>query len=119
MTVGIDRVLSAAQRLGASDIHLKVGLPPIFRIKGDLRTVRDVPAITEQALHAFADKLLSERQREEFERLREVDLAYNSPDNHRYRTNIFTQRGVMGMVLRLIPPEVPAFDSLGILKTSR
>ena len=39
----LDRVLQAARQLGASDVHLKAGLPPIFRIKGDLRTVRDVP----------------------------------------------------------------------------
>ena len=42
----LDRVLQAARQLGASDVHLKAGLPPIFRIKGDLRTVRDVPPLT-------------------------------------------------------------------------
>ena len=47
----LDRVLTAARQLGASDVHLKAGLPPIFRIKGDLRTVRDVPALTREALY--------------------------------------------------------------------
>ena len=50
----LDRVLQAARQLGASDVHLKVGLPPIFRIKGDLRTVRDVPPLSRDVLQTFA-----------------------------------------------------------------
>src|ERR1041384_8583037 len=46
----LDRVLTAARQLGASDVHLKAGLPPLFRIKGDLQTVRDVPALTREAI---------------------------------------------------------------------
>ena len=42
----LDHVLGAARQLGASDVHLKAGLPPVFRIKGDLRTVRDTPPLT-------------------------------------------------------------------------
>ncbi|MCB9557227.1 MAG: type IV pilus twitching motility protein PilT [Deltaproteobacteria bacterium] len=110
----IERVLAAAQRLGASDIHLKVGLPPIFRIKGDLRTVRDVPAIDLESLEAFSEHIMSERQRGEFEKFHETDLAYTSPNGHRFRTNVFMQRGTLGMVLRLIPPEVPPFQTLGL-----
>ena len=114
LIAGIHRVLTAAQRLGASDIHLKVGLPPIFRIKGDLRTVRDVPSISQEAVEAFADFIMNERQKAEYEKFHECDLAYNSESGHRFRVNAFTQRGLPGMVLRLIPPEVPAFASLGL-----
>src|SRR5262245_55286573 len=46
----LDRVLTAARQLGASDVHLKAGLPTIFRIKGDLWTVRDVPALTRESI---------------------------------------------------------------------
>ena len=49
-----ERVLSAARQLGASDVHLKAGLPPIFRIKGELRTVRDVPALSREVIAGFA-----------------------------------------------------------------
>jgi twitching motility protein PilT len=110
----VERVLAAARRLAASDIHLKVGLPPIFRIKGHLRTVRDVAPISREALEAFADHVMSDRQRREFEEYRECDLAYSTSDGSRFRTNVFTQRGEVGMVLRLIPPEVPPFESLGL-----
>lgn len=110
-----ERVLSAARQLGASDVHLKAGLPPIFRIKGELRTVRDVPALTRESIAGFAVEMMSERQRAEFEDNWDLDLAYGTPDGVRYRVNLFQQRGTVGMVLRLIPPEVPPFQTLGLI----
>ena len=110
----LDRVLGAARQLGASDVHLKAGLPPIFRIKGQLRTVKDVPPLTREAIATFAVHMMNERQRAEFESTMDVDLAYGTPDGVRYRVNLFQQRGAVGMVLRLIPPEVPAFQGLNL-----
>ncbi|HSD90886.1 MAG TPA: type IV pilus twitching motility protein PilT [Kofleriaceae bacterium] len=113
----LDRVLAAARQLGASDVHLKAGLPPIFRIKGDLRTVRDVPALTREAIAQFAVHMMNDRQRADFETNLDIDLAYGTPDGVRYRVNLFQQRGSVGMVLRLIPPEVPPFDRLNLPQT--
>ena len=113
----LDRVLNAARQLGASDVHLKAGLPPIFRIKGDLRTVRDVPALTREVIAQFAVHMMNDRQRTEFERDLDIDLAYGTPDGVRYRVNLFQQRGSVGMVLRLIPPEVPPFERLNLPQT--
>jgi twitching motility protein PilT len=110
----LDRVLSAARQLGASDVHLKAGLPPIFRIKGELRTVRDVPPLTRESIATFAVHMMNERQRQEFESTMDVDLAYGTPDGVRYRVNLFQQRGTVGMVMRLIPPEVPPFERLNL-----
>jgi twitching motility protein PilT len=114
MSQVMDRVLNAARQLGASDVHLKAGLPPIFRIKGELRTVRDVPALTRESIATFAVHMMNERQREEFEATMDVDLAYGTADGVRYRVNLFQQRGTVGMVLRLIPPDVPPFERLNL-----
>jgi twitching motility protein PilT len=114
MSQVLDRVLGAARQLGASDVHLKAGLPPIFRIKGDLRTVRDVPPLTRESIAQFAVHMMNDRQRAEFEENLDIDLAYGTPDGVRYRVNLFQQRGSVGMVLRLIPPEVPPFDRLNL-----
>jgi twitching motility protein PilT len=114
MTQILDRVLTAARQLGASDVHLKAGLPPMFRIQGDLRTVRDVPALTREAIAQFAVHMMNDRQRADFEQHLDIDLAYGTPDGVRYRVNMFQQRGSVGMVLRVIPPEVPAFDRLNL-----
>lgn len=113
-TEQIEKVLAIANRLGASDVHLKVGLPPIFRVKGDLRTVRDIPALSREDLESFIGDAMTERQRKEYETYHECDLAYSSNEGVRFRTNVFTQRTSPGLVLRLIPPTVPPFESLGL-----
>ncbi|MBL4636974.1 MAG: Flp pilus assembly complex ATPase component TadA, partial [Kofleriaceae bacterium] len=110
-----DRVLAAARQLGASDVHIKSGLPPIFRIKGELRTVRDVPPLSKEAISDFAKEMMNERQQKEFEENWDLDLGYGTDDGVRFRVNLFQQRGATGMVLRLIPPEVPDFSTLGLI----
>jgi twitching motility protein PilT len=114
MHAALDRVLQAARQLGASDVHFKAGLPPIFRIKGDLRTVRDVPPLSREVVAEFAYSMMSERLRDTYEKMWDVDLAYSTQDGARYRVNVFQQRGMVGMVLRLIPPDVPAFEKLNL-----
>jgi twitching motility protein PilT len=58
--------------------------------------------------------MMNDRQRAQFEESMDVDLAYSTPDGVRYRVNLFQQRGTVGMVLRLIPPEVPPFQKLNL-----
>jgi twitching motility protein PilT len=109
-----DRVLQAARKLGASDVHLKVGLPPIFRIRGSLRTLKDVPPMNSDVIMTFAVNIMNPKQHETFMEYSEVDLAYGTPDGYRYRVNVFKQRGETGMVMRIIPAEIPAFDRLNL-----
>ena len=94
--------------------HFKAGLPPIFRIKGDLRTVRDVPPLSREVVAEFAVSMMNDRLKDVFERTWDVDLAYSTQDGARYRVNVFQQRGNVGMVLRLIPPDVPPFEKLNL-----
>src|SRR6476659_8099023 len=108
----LDHVLGAARQLGASDVHLKAGLPPVFRIKGDLRTLRDTPPLTAEVFGTFAVNLMTVKQRTTFDQHHDVDLSYGTPDGVRYRVNSFKQRDFAGMVLRIIPPEVPNFEKL-------
>src|SRR3954468_17041848 len=110
----LDHVLGAARQLGASDVHLKAGLPPVFRIKGDLRTLRDTPPLTAEVIGTFAVNLMTDKQRQHFEAHHDADLSYGTPDGVRYRVNVFRQRGQTGMVMRLIPPDVPGFDRLNL-----
>jgi twitching motility protein PilT len=110
----LDKVLGAARQLGASDVHLKVGLPPIFRVKGDLRTVANVPPLTKEAIEEFGFSMMNARQRDIFDKNWDVDLAYSTQEGYRYRVNVLQQRGFMGVVMRLIPPNVPPFDRLNL-----
>lgn len=109
-----DRVLLAARKLGASDVHLKVGRPPIFRIRGQLRTLKDVPAMNSDVIETFAVNIMSQRQHQMFMDNCEVDLAYGTEDGFRYRVNVFRQRGTTGMVMRIIPSKIPSFERLNL-----
>jgi twitching motility protein PilT len=113
----LDHVLAAARQLGASDVHLKAGLPPVFRIKGDLRTLRDTPALTAEVIGTFAINLMNDHQRQHFDQEHDADLSYGTPDGARYRVNVFKQRGQTGMVLRIIPADIPSFEKLNLPPT--
>ena len=114
MTNVLDKVLGAARQLGASDVHLKVGLPPIFRVKGELRTVANVPPLTKESIEEFGFGMMNPRQRDIFDKNWDVDLAYSTQEGYRYRVNVLQQRGLMGVVMRLIPPNVPPFERLNL-----
>jgi twitching motility protein PilT len=112
----LDRVLGAARQLGASDVHLKAGLPPIFRIKGELRMVREVPPLTREVIATFAMNMMNERQQKEFETTWDVDMAYGTADGARFRVNVFQQRGTVGVVFRVIPFGVKSMEQLHLPK---
>ncbi len=107
-----DRILAAARQLGASDVIFKAGLPPIFRLKGELRTLQNVAKLGREQITAFAQAIMNPRQSKELETQLEADLAYSTPDGVRYRCSVFFQRGNIEMVLRVISPEIPPFASL-------
>ena len=108
-----DRALTAARRLGASDVHLKPGQEPILRIAGELRTFTDVPPLSRDFLQSLALSLLNDRRREALERAGDVTLVFATAAG-RQRVHIFQQRSGLGLSLRLIPAEIPALDTLGL-----
>lgn len=108
----LDEILEIGFRGGASDIHLKVGLPPMFRIDGKLVALRAAERLTPELLKRFVDSLLDERQRGILTQKREVDLAHGISGIGRFRVNVFFQRGSLGMAIRVIPQHVPTFAEL-------
>jgi twitching motility protein PilT len=109
-----DRALLAARRLGASDVHLKPGLAPILRIAGELRTLSDVPPLSREFLHSLGLSLLNDRRRETLERTGDVIVGLATSNGGRQRAHLFHHRGGLRLAGRLIPPEVPALDTLGL-----
>lgn len=113
-TLDLDRALYQMVELGASDLHLTVGLPPMVRVHGDVQPLKGAavlePAHIQQALYG----ILRQRQREHFENNLELDTSYSIPNLARFRVNVFQQRESMGAVLRLIPHEIKSIDDLGI-----
>ena len=110
----LNDILSVALKSRASDIHLKAGLPPIYRIDGALRPLPKAPRIAPDVIRQIAHNIMNERQRARFEDIREVDLAYGVPGLGRFRVNVFTQRGTISMVFRVIPVDITGIDQLNL-----
>jgi twitching motility protein PilT len=110
----LNDILSVALKSRASDIHLKAGLPPIYRIDGALRPLPKAPRIAPDVIRQIAHNIMNERQRARFDEIREVDLAYGVPGLGRFRVNVFTQRGTISMVFRVIPVDIPDIDNLNL-----
>lgn len=107
----VDAMLRAAFKLKASDIHVTVGIPPIFRINGDLKRYgQDVlsPTDTEQ----MAKAIVPEKMWSHFEENGELDLSYSLSGVSRFRVNVFKQRGCISLAIRIVPTKIPSLDEL-------
>ena len=112
--VDLNAVLARAVELGASDIHLKVGQPPVLRRDGELGLLPDHAPLDdsdlEAALASIAD--LTPAKLASFHETGELDIAYSAEGLPRFRVNGFRQRGSISFALRVIPNKVPTFDEL-------
>ncbi|MGH7738872.1 MAG: PilT/PilU family type 4a pilus ATPase, partial [bacterium] len=110
----LHQILYSMVEKKASDVHLKAGSFPLFRIDGDLVPQGDV-ALTPQELAEVASILMDEKQqRLFFEDRREVDLAYAVEGLARFRTNSMWQRGLPEIIMRVIPQKIPKIDEIGM-----
>jgi len=98
-------------RRGGSDLHLKVGRPPVVRVNGDLQETA-LTVLRPEDIKRCAEQTLSPKQREVFAERKEIDFAIGVQGLGRFRTNIFQQRGTLGMAFRAIPVDVPSLETL-------
>ncbi|MGD1084171.1 MAG: PilT/PilU family type 4a pilus ATPase [Verrucomicrobiota bacterium] len=112
------KILAAAVEGGASDVHLKIAAPIIFRINRRLVVV-DGPYPSEEWMINIAETILPRHLKSRIEELREVDFSYFMPGVGRFRTNCFHQRGQYCLALRYVKTQVPSFEELGLLPQLR
>ena len=105
-------ILKTALAKGASDIHLKVGNPPIFRIDGSLRALKDAPRLSPEMIKEIGYSVMADRHKERFQQDNEIDLSYAVSGMGRFRVNVFRQRGSITIVFRVIPFKIPFIDEL-------
>lgn len=106
------RILKISVERKASDVHMKPGKPPVFRINGHLHEMPKHPKLNPQRITEIARTIMNERQIEEFREKQEVDLAYSLPGVGRFRVNVYQQRGTVAISLRLIPHVLRSFEDL-------
>ncbi len=109
----IDELLSKLVSVQGSDIHLKVGSPPVYRIDGQLH-LSNLPKLGPETTESFAAEILPERMREHFTENHEADFAFGRPNLGRFRVNIYRQRGSVSIVIRAVSPASKNFDELGL-----
>jgi twitching motility protein PilT len=95
----------------ASDLHVKVGEPPIIRIHGELHRT-NYPVFGDTDTEELMYDVMNEERRAHFEQFMELDMSYSIPGLARFRVNCFRQRGRVGAVLRVIPIKIKTIDDL-------
>jgi twitching motility protein PilT len=109
--VELRRILETMVARAASDLHLRVGVPPVLRIHGCLRPL-DLPPLTVEELEATVMQVLTADQQETLARAREVDFAFGVTGLARFRANVYVQRGTYAAAIRCIPLTVPGLEEL-------
>jgi twitching motility protein PilT len=112
----LNPLLRRAVELGASDIHLKVGIPPILRRDGSLGPLEECPLVTDRDAEAVLE-LVGKRAPDRlaaFKDTGDLDVAYQEEDLPRFRVNAFKQRGHISFAFRVIPKNVPNFEMLNL-----
>jgi twitching motility protein PilT len=104
-------ILKAAIQRGASDIHIKAGDHIRARIQGELIPITKQKVPPEQA-RQLAQQVVPEWERGNIDRLRDYDCSWGASGIGRFRVNLFRQRGTMGIVMRVIPFEIPTIEEL-------
>ena len=113
----LEKILSEAVSLDASDIHLTVGQPPFFRVAGEMQCeMRNAQCvISEREMENFLEEILSPRLKEELEKNLAIDFSHVDENlSRRFRVNVYYQRKFPALALRLIAKKIPTLDELRI-----
>jgi twitching motility protein PilT len=114
----IEQLLREMVNRKASDLHLRVGVPPVYRINGTLQRIFDV-RIDGAMMDSFLDDIMNRDQKQRFETNKECDFAVGARDMGRFRVNVFRQRGTIAVVIRHIKAVIPAFEELHLPEVIR
>ncbi|MGI0492188.1 type IV pilus twitching motility protein PilT [Alkalinema pantanalense CENA528] len=110
----IEQMVRDAHSKNASDIHIRVGEMPRFRVRGQMVQQREYSVVTPEVFQQYLNEILNPRQREIFEETQELDTAIYYPGFLRCRVNCFDSLTGGAIVFRLIPLDVPTIDGLGL-----
>ena len=109
----LERYLLKMAELDASDLFLRPGRPPVYRVNGRF-VASDLPAPTDADMQAYLDRILTPLARKRFDASPDVDVSYTLAGHARFRINVFMHTGRVGLVARLIPLGAVAFETLNL-----
>jgi twitching motility protein PilT len=112
-TILIDKLLTAAVKMGVSDIHITAGLPPVFRIDGHMKPQK-TKVLTGDDTNSLMKSITPERCQLEIAEKGGSDFGFAFGTMARFRVSVFKQRGTIAMVLRQIPTKLLTCEQLGV-----
>jgi len=121
-------ILTQAEKLGVSDVHITVGRPPVYRLHGSLYPIdapemknrldtlkpEEISTLTQADTDSLAREIMSEAQYEKFTEKGEYDFSLSLPTGSRVRVNVFRQRQTTALVMRLLSSAIKSFQELGL-----
>src|SRR5215212_4871025 len=110
----IDELLEQCVALGASDLHITVGSPPVVRVRGELEALESADALDGEATQTLLYRILNTEQQKRLEIDKQIDLAHDVPGVARFRVNVYFQRETLGAALRQIPQDIKSLEELGL-----
>jgi twitching motility protein PilT len=109
----INAIFERAQDAAASDIHLVAEQVPLMRVDGVIVPIEEFDQpLTREEVKTMVVGILTQSQRDRFEREREIDLSYQLPSGTRFRVNCHFERDNVGLVARIIPEKIPTMDDI-------
>jgi twitching motility protein PilT len=112
--VTLRELLEEMAKVKASDLHLTAGVPGMLRIDGELVASKTSGVLTPEMIQRLAYSALNDEQKKVFENSNELDFSFGVKGLARFRGNCFVQRGVVSMVVRMIPFQVVPLEALGL-----
>ena len=110
----LESILREGVARQASDIHLKIGGFPVYRVRGTLLAWDEGPRLDRDTMMVLSQGLLTDSQCKQLHKTLQVDAGYGHPELGRFRVNVFYQRGELQAALRLIPPRVRHIRELNL-----
>lgn len=111
--MNVDSLLKEMKKRDASDLHIIAGIPPMFRVDGNLRKLNE-GKLTDEEAKSLIYSFLNEKQIAEFEKTHELDLSFGKRGLGRFRANIHVQRGSVGAAIRRIPDKISSLEELNL-----
>jgi twitching motility protein PilT len=116
-SISIDELLEQCVALGASDLHITVGSPPVVRVRGKLEALEGAEPLDADTTQELLYRILSTEQQKRLELDKQIDLAHDVPGVARFRANVYFQRETLGAALRQIPQDIKSLEELDLPAT--
>src|ERR1700749_4729488 len=114
MASTLPELLKTVLEMGGSDLHITTATPPQIRVNGHLKRLSEMPDMQPAETKALVYSVLTDAQKKRFEESMELDFSFGIRGLARFRCNVFSQRGAVGAVYRLIPETIRTFGELGL-----